>query len=108
MPSSQLRLRSYETASPDRTYVISFGKRFFTRSTEYQPTSQVGPLALAHLVLDHLPAEAIPEVLECMANAWTFYMRAGEVQQPTVVPLKRLKGRVTRASERPSYALPEE
>ena len=107
VPFGRLRSASYEALDENRIYFIS-GSKFLVRPTAHETTSQIMPLALAHLLLDHLPAQAIPEVLECMANAWTFYARPAEVKQAAAASPKRLTGRITRAIERPSYAIPEE
>lgn len=58
----------------------------------------------AHLFVDELPDDALAEILEFLANAWLFY-------QPTALALeqtgKKLRGKVTRRYERPSYTIEE-
>lgn len=58
----------------------------------------------AHLALDELPDEALPEILEFIANAWIFHQPAPpHIEQP----VQTLKGKVTRRYERPTYTIEE-
>lgn len=62
---------------------------------------------LGHLILDGLPDEALPEVLELLGNAWVFYHPAPpQIEAPAERRL--LKGKVTKRYERPAYSLSDE
>jgi hypothetical protein len=61
---------------------------------------------LSHLMLDGLPDEAFPEVLELLANAWSFNVPSS---QKIELPQRRvLKGKVTKRYERLAYSLGEQ
>ena len=66
-----------------------------------------GPARLfGHLILDGIPDEALPEVLELLGNAWVFYQPGPpQIEAPQRRPLK---GKVTRRYERPAYSLVDE
>jgi hypothetical protein len=58
----------------------------------------------AHIVLDDLPDSAMTEVLEYLGNAWIFHQPpAPEIEQH----VKKLRGKVTRRYERPTYTIEE-
>ena len=62
---------------------------------------------LGHLILDVLPDEALPEVLELLGNAWLFYQPAPpQIEAPAERRL--FKGKVTKRYERPAYSLSDE
>jgi len=57
-------------------------------------------------MLDGLPDEAFPEVLELLANAWSFNVPSS---QKIELPQRRvLKGKVTKRYERLAYSLGEQ
>jgi hypothetical protein len=66
-------------------------------------TTSFYPRIFAHLLLDKLPSEALPEVLEFLANAWSFYGKAAEI--PPAAGRRSLKGKVVRRADRPAYSL---
>lgn len=61
----------------------------------------------SHLVLDELPDDALPEVLEFLANSWTFHDRP-PVQPVAPQGSKTLKAKLTKRYDRPVYSLPDE
>ncbi len=68
-------------------------------------TAPVYRRLFAHLALDELPDAALNEILDCLGNAWVFHQPAAlEVEQPA----RRLRGKVTRRYERPTYSIEEE
>jgi hypothetical protein len=69
-------------------------------------TTALYPRLFAHLLLDELPQEALPELLEYLASAWSFYTLPLELVPPQA--RRVLKGKVVRRSERPTYSLPDE
>ncbi len=76
-------------------------------SDPFEPTTAVlTPRSCAYMLLDDLPSEALPEVLEYLAQAWKFWAYPVEPIEPPKTRV--LKGKVVRRSERPAYSIPDE
>ncbi|OFV96270.1 MAG: hypothetical protein A3F68_09625 [Acidobacteria bacterium RIFCSPLOWO2_12_FULL_54_10] len=61
---------------------------------------------VSNLLLDELPEQALPEVLQHLADAFVFYQPTkGELPTQQRPPLK---GKVTQRYERPTYSLVDE
>lgn len=78
----------------------------FAAPFDVTSTAPVSARLLSHLILDGLPDEALPEVLEFLGNAWVFYQPGPTPIEPPQTPA--LKGKVTKRYERPAYSLVEE
>jgi hypothetical protein len=61
---------------------------------------------IAHLILDLIPDEGLPDVIETLGEEWKFYNC--EESPALAQPMRRLKARVTRRYERPAYSFPAE
>jgi hypothetical protein len=62
---------------------------------------------LGHLMLDRLPDDALPEVLEFLASAWAFY-QPSPPQIEAAAERRLVKGKMTKRYERPAYSLSDE
>lgn len=69
-------------------------------------TSALYNRLFAYLVLDQLPDRVLPEVLEQLGNLWMFYQLPHPESQPPQP--KRLRAKMGRRYERPTYSMTEE
>lgn len=70
-----------------------------------ESTKSLLPRSFAHILLDELPSEALPGVLEYLADSWSFYEHPAKPVEPGKT--RTVKGKVVRRSERPAYQLPD-
>lgn len=61
---------------------------------------------ISHLLLDELPEDALPEVLQHLADAFVFYQPTKAELPPQQI--RPLRGKVTQRYERPTYSLVDE
>jgi hypothetical protein len=108
---------SFETVAGERYVAVSLRNcttdgdlhHFFVHPVSdpfASTTTAFYPRFFAHVLLDRLPSDALPEVLEFLANAWLFYGKPPEI--PPALGRKPLKGKIIRRTERPAYRLPDE
>jgi hypothetical protein len=91
-----------ESFEGDLQHFFSFR---FAQPYEATSASPIFPRLIAHLIVDQLPDQALPEVLEQLGNAWLFYQFVPPQGEPASPSSNSLKGKMIRRYERPTYSL---